>query len=95
MSVKAITLRLDTEDYARLAAEASRQGQAPSALARTYVRAGLEGGGTDETERRRRDGVAALAGLAALRKRLPDVAPIDAAQLVREGREQLARRAAP
>jgi hypothetical protein len=80
------------ENYAHLGGEPHQRGQAPSVLARSYVRAGLEGDGTDETERRRRDGDAALAGLVALRKRLPDAAPIDAAQLVREGREQLARR---
>jgi hypothetical protein len=95
MSAMVITLRLDAEDYARLAAEARRQGQAPSALARAYVRAGLKGDGTDDTERRRRAVVAALAGFAALRARLPDAEPIDAVRLVGEGREQLEQRTAP
>jgi hypothetical protein len=94
MSVKAITLRLDSQDYARLAAEARRRGQAPSVLARTFVRAGLESDGSDETERRRA-GVAALEGFTALRARLPGAEPVDAARLVREGRDQLARRTVP
>ncbi|MBI4493486.1 MAG: hypothetical protein HY690_11920 [Chloroflexi bacterium] len=95
MSVrKAITLQLEAGDYDRLAAEAKRLGMSPGALARVYVRTALAGNGETAAERRRRAGLAALQGLAALRDRLPEGEPVDVVQLIRDGREELDRRTA-
>jgi hypothetical protein len=93
-TTKAITVRLDPADFERLAAEAKRLGMSPSTLARVYVRAGIAGKVETEAERRRRAGLAALKGLAALRERLPEVGAIDVVELIREGREELDRRTA-
>jgi hypothetical protein len=90
-ATKAITLRLDPADYAHLAAEAQRLGMSPGTLARVYVRTGL----AENSERRRRAGLAALQGLAALRGRLPETEPVDVVQLIREGRADLNLRTAP
>jgi hypothetical protein len=92
---RALTLRLESSDYERLAAEANRLGMSPGTLARVYVRAGLAGNGDTAEERRRLTGLAALEGLAALRARLPQLGSVDVVKLVREGRKDLARRTAP
>jgi hypothetical protein len=91
--IKTITLRLEADEYARLEAEAERQGMQPDALAREYVRARLCDGETD-AERKRRIGLEALDRLAALRDeiRRAGYPAVDAVQLVREGREELERR---
>jgi hypothetical protein len=72
--VRALTVRLESADYALLEGEARRLGPSTGALARLYVRAGLNGGGA-EVARRRRDGLAALDRLNALTAGLP---PVDA-----------------
>ena len=48
----------------------------------------------DEWEKRRREGLEALDAMAALREKLHQAGcpPVDAAQLIREGREELERR---
>ncbi|MGH2460866.1 MAG: hypothetical protein ACRDIY_18575 [Chloroflexota bacterium] len=84
-----IAVELDPVDYARLREEAARQGKAPEALARDYLRAQLPDQiGTDE---RRRRGLEALDALAKLREELRQAGypPVDAAELVRQGREEL------
>jgi hypothetical protein len=91
-ATRAITVRLDPADYARLAEEAARLGLSPGTLARVYVRSGLAGGGEDESERRRRAGRAALEGLAALRSRLPVATPIDIVDVIHGGRADLDER---
>lgn len=89
MSVtKAITVRLDTEDYTGLEREARRLGLRPGTLIRVYVRAGLLAGRTPE-EKDRRAGQAALQRLATL---TADVPPLDAVEIVRQGRNDLAQR---
>ncbi|HEY3108530.1 MAG TPA: hypothetical protein VGL23_07240 [Chloroflexota bacterium] len=69
-------------------AEAERLGVAPGTLARIYVRAGLSRN-SDEAERRRRAGLAALDRLAELTADLP---PVDAVQVASHSREALERR---
>ena len=68
---RAITLRLESDDYELLLREAERLGMAVGTLARVYVRAGL---GSDVTSTgahlRRGVGADALARLAALREQL-------------------------
>ena len=86
---KAITLRLDPSDYDRLEAEAERIGVRAGTLARVYVRAGLEGGAETDTQRRHRAGLDALTTLARLAVGL---SPIDAVEVARQSREELARR---
>jgi hypothetical protein len=88
---KAVTLRLEPDDYDQLEAEAKRLGMRPGTLARVYVRAGLHqhNGAETEAERRRRVGKAALRRLAVLTADLP---PVDAVQVARESRDELERR---
>ena len=85
---KTITLRLEPAEYERLAGEARSLGVAPAALARTYVRTGLSGHPVTP-DQRRSIGLAALDRLAELTADLP---PVDAVELLLEGREALARR---
>jgi len=88
-TMPAITVELDPADDERLKALAKQQELAPEALAQLYVRAGLAGNGETDAERRRRQGLAALQRLRELTADLP---PVDAVQLVRDGREELERR---
>lgn len=85
---KAVTLRLELQDYESLVAEAKRMGLLPSTLARIYVRASLEER-THEPGRRRQEGLKALDRLARLTADLP---PVDAVQIARESREALEQR---
>ena len=87
---KAVTLRLDPEEYRQLEAEARRLSMAPGTLARLYVRAGLSDG-ESEREQRRRAGLAALDRLVELTSGLP---PVDAVRVASESREDLEQRAA-
>jgi len=87
-TLRAITLRLDPEDYGRLESEAARLGVAPATLVRMYVRARFDGDET-EAEKRRRAGLQALDRLTELTVNLPFV---DAVQTARESREELDRR---
>jgi hypothetical protein len=86
---KAITLRLELEDYKRLEVEAKRLGVQLGTLARMYVRAGLTGNIETEMERKRRIGLEAVDHLTELTADLPT---IDAVQVTRESREDLERR---
>lgn len=100
-----MTIRLDAAQYAQLQAAAKRRGVAPERLAQEFVCASLwasarlnnashANGHPPESATPRRDaGIAALRDLAALRARLPDSGPIDAAQIIREGRDELEHRA--
>lgn len=91
-TTKAITLRLKPADYESLEAEARRIGVSPGTLARVYVRAGLLADDGAEVERRRRVGLGAIQGLAALRARLSESGPVDIVELIRDGREELDQR---
>lgn len=84
-TLRAITVRLDPVDYARLEAEAERLGVPPATLVRMYVRGRLSGDDT-EVESRRRIGLQALDRLAELTADLPAV---DAVQIAHESREAL------
>lgn len=44
MTAKAVTVRLQAEDYRRLESEARRLGMRPGTLARVLLRSGLTGG---------------------------------------------------
>lgn len=87
-TLRAITLRLDPEDYDHLEAEAARLGMPLATLVRVYVRARLSTGETGQ-ERQRQAGLDALDQLATLAADLPSV---DAVQVARESREELASR---
>jgi|SRR5579875_2546603 len=89
-STKEIRLRLQQDEYDRLVDEADRRGLSPDALAGTYVHEALSKSGVGSEDRR--SGLEALEMFRALRWRLPAGAPIDAVELVREGREELNRR---
>lgn len=84
-TLRAITVRLDPVDYARLETEAEHLGVPPATLVRMYVRASLNGDDA-EVERRRRIGLQALDRLAELTADLPAV---DAVQIAQESREAL------
>jgi hypothetical protein len=86
--VQALTVRLESADYALLEGEARRLGPSTGALASLYVRAGLDGGGA-EVARRRRDDLAALDRLNALTAGLP---PVDAVEVAAAIRADLDRR---
>jgi hypothetical protein len=85
---RAITLRLEPQDYARREAEDRRLGFLPGNLTRVYVRSGLEGERA-EVERRRMIGLPASDRLAELTIDLP---PLDAVRIARESRDDLERR---
>jgi DNA-binding response OmpR family regulator len=84
MATREQTIRLPQASYDLLLQEASRRGVEPDALADELVRADL-GASTGYIE-------SALAGLAELRRRLPD---IDGVVLAREARTELERRGTP
>jgi hypothetical protein len=84
-ALRAITLRLDPDDYQRLESEAARLGVPLATLVRMYVRGRLNGDVT-ETERQRRAGLAALDRLREMTVNLPHV---DAVQIARESRDEL------
>ena len=90
-TIRALTVRLDAQDYDRLEREATRLGMRPGTLARVLLRANL---GTPE--RRPEDPPISLERLldrlALLREGLP---PVDAAAVVAEGRSALERRGEP
>ena len=88
-ATKALTLRLEAEEFERLQAEAQRRQVSARALAEAYVRGGLEGQLTAE---RRRVGLAALDRLDGLAQSLP---PIDAVRIASEVREELRQRPSP
>jgi hypothetical protein len=81
MATREQTIRLPQASYDLLLQEANRRGVEPDALADELVRADL-GASTGDLE-------SALAGLAELRRRLPD---IDGLVLAREARTELERR---
>ena len=81
MATREQTIRLPQASYDLLLQEASRRGVEPDALADELVRADL-GASTGDLE-------SALAGLAELRTRLPD---IDGLVLAREARTELEHR---
>lgn len=81
MATRERTVRLPQASYDLLLAEASRRGVEPDVLADELVRADLGASGGDLES--------ALAGLAELRTRLPD---IDGVLLAREARTELERR---
>src|SRR5438105_15350865 len=92
MQTKAITVRLDPDDYGRLDEEARRLGLSPGTLARVYVRSAL-------SQRHRGpfasnwDGLpAALADLRKMREQLPPIGDIDVVQIIHEGRKESERR---
>jgi hypothetical protein len=93
-ATKAVTIRLEVDEYERLVAEASRLATSPAQLARSYVRAGLAEIDEHGAEARGRLGSEALNELALLRRRLPTSDTIDVVALVREGRDELERRMA-
>lgn len=90
--IKAVSIVLRSEDHAHLTARSERKGMTPSDLAREYVRTGLELADELNVEERHRVGIEALEALAAIRERLPEAGPVDAAQLIHEGREDLDHR---
>lgn len=90
-TLRAITLRLAPDDYARLESEAARLGVPPATLVRMYVRGRLSGDET-EAERQRRAGLEALDRLTELTVNLPHV---DAVQIARESRDELDNRPTP
>ena len=94
----AITIKLDKEDYDRLVAEADRQGVPPDSLAHTLLRSALpteQPESLDSMEVRKQRSLAALDDLAELRmqSRRDGYPSVDAVQIVREGRDELERRA--
>jgi len=89
-ATKAVTVRLERDDYERLEDRSERLGVKPGTFARMLVRAGLR----DEDAlgaAERRAGLEALDWFDALRTQLPP-GEVDAVQVVREGREALDRR---
>jgi len=92
MATRALTVRLDEEDYERLEEVAQQLGVLPGTLARMLLRGGLRDGSGSTVS----GGIsAALARSAALRQRLPTESPVDVVQLIREGREELDHRGSP
>lgn len=83
---------LDSDVYTRLAAEAERRAVPPADLARVLVERGLNGA-PDAPATVEQGALVALDRLADLRKRLPRGPEIDASRLVRDGRDELDRRA--
>lgn len=86
--IKTVTIQLAANDHEQLVTRAERQGTSPGSLAEAYVRAGLTSGDEPDPETRRRAGLEALRELAGLRERLPDVGPVDAVQIVHDGRRR-------
>jgi hypothetical protein len=88
---RALTVRLEPEDYERLEREANRLGMRPGTLARVLLRASL-----GEPEQQLANPPISLQRLldrlAALREGLP---PADAAAIVAAGRAELERRGSP
>ena len=88
---RALTVRLDAQDYERLEREATRLGMRPGTLARVLLRASL-----GEPERPPEHPPISLERLldrlARLREGLP---PVDAAAVIAEGRATLERRGEP
>lgn len=85
--MKTIVVELDPVDYDRLRDEAQRQGKAPEALARDYLRAGLAvQAGADEKRR------GELEALDRLRDLTADLPAVDAVRIARESRQELERR---
>ena len=86
---KAITLRLEGEDYARLEQEANQLGLHPATLARVYVRAGLVKRNEGTIDKQHQSALEALEYLAQLTADLP---AIDAVRIARESRDELEQR---
>ncbi len=83
---RAVTVRLESDDYERLEAAARQLGILPGTLARMLLRETLH----DSPESSNGQSVRAiLARLTALRSRLPDQSPLDVVELIREGRSEL------
>ncbi|HEX7149625.1 MAG TPA: hypothetical protein VF512_19115 [Actinomycetota bacterium] len=88
---RALTVRLEAEDYERLELEATRLGMRPGTLARVLLRASL--GEPDQPPASPQISLQRLLDrLAALREGLP---PADAAAIVALGRAELDRRGSP
>lgn len=90
--IKTLTIQLEADDYEQLVAQAKHRKMSPGDIAEAYVRAGLTSDDELGAESRRKRGLEALQGLAALRQRLPDAGPVDAVELIYEGRADLDRR---
>lgn len=91
MATKALTVRLDSDDYERLEAAAQRLGVLPGTLARMLIRESLHA----PAESARGSSLRQVFGrAAALRQRLPEQPPPDVVELVRAGRAELERRSA-
>ena len=90
--MKTIVVELDPVDYDRLREEAERQGKAPEALARDYLRAQLPDQ-TDAAERQHQM-LEALEKFRELREQLrrEGYPPVDGVELARQSREELERR---
>lgn len=86
---RAVTVRLDAADYARLESEAKRLGMQPGTLARVLVKSRLADQSNSEDEERRRRGLEALEMARALTADLP---PVDALRFLHEARDELAER---
>jgi hypothetical protein len=89
--IRALTVRLDAQDYERLEREATRLGMRPGTLARVLLRASL-----GAPERPSEDPSVSLEQLfdrlAGLRAGLP---PVNAADITTAGRDLLERRGEP
>lgn len=90
-SKKMVAVRLDSDIFDKLTTEAERRAVPPAVLARDLVIGGLYKV-PDAPQAADQHGVAALDWLSQLRSRLPGDGQVDAVRLVREGRDELARR---
>jgi hypothetical protein len=92
MTTKAITLRLDVDDFDRLEANARRLGVLPGTLARMMIRDSLQAG-VDQSPAVNMQRI--LQRAADLRSRLPDQSRVDVVKIIQEGRADLDRRSSP
>jgi hypothetical protein len=91
MTTRALTVRLEADDFERLEREAARLGMRPGTLARVLLRASL-GQPDPRSENPQVSFQHLLDRLASLREGLP---PADAAAIVAAGRAELDRRGEP
>ena len=89
MAAKPLTVRLDTNDYERLAETAEQLGMRPGTLAKVLLHASLTGARTASLGNRAR----ALAALARLREVAAGLPPVDAVAMAAEARRELDARA--
>lgn len=88
---RTVVVRLDSGSFDQLAAEAERRAVPPADLARDLVVSGLNGA-PEAPATAAQGALAALDWLSEFRARLPVDAEVDAARLVREGRDDLDQR---